>query len=119
MSKDDDIDLDCFREMLLRRQQDLLSVAQTGLDAAKTVELDQTRVGRLSRMDQMQAQAMSRETNRRREIEFKKIIAALERIESGDYGYCISCGEEILAQRLEIDPSNPLCLACASQVENT
>ena len=117
MSVGEDIDLTCFRKMLLQRQQNLLSVTQTGLDAAKTVELDQTRVGRLSRMDEMQAQAMSRETNRRRKIELGRIIAALERIESGDYGYCISCGDEILAQRLEIDPSNPLCLACASQVE--
>jgi DnaK suppressor protein len=119
MSKGKDIDLACFREILLQRQQDLLSVAQTGLDAAEIVELDQTRVGRLSRMDQMQAQAMSRETNRRRKIELERIIAALERIESGDYGFCISCGDEILVQRLEIDPSNPFCLTCASQVEKT
>jgi len=41
------------------------------------------------------------------------VAAALKRIESGDYGYCLNCDEEIAVKRLEIDPAAPLCLDCA------
>ena len=48
-----------------------------------------------------------------REAERARVAAALRRIESGDYGYCLNCDEEIDARRLEIDPAEPLCLDCA------
>jgi DnaK suppressor protein len=78
------------------------------------VELDQTRQGRLSRMDALQGQAMAQETERRRQAELKRIEAALARIKSGDFGYCLSCDEEIAAKRLEFDPSVSLCVDCAA-----
>jgi DnaK suppressor protein len=102
-----------FRQLLLERRQTLLDVAGTARDAAGTVELDQSRVGRLSRMDALQGQAMSRETNRRRELELARIEAALKRIEGGEYGYCVRCGEAIAEGRLLFDPSTPLCIDCA------
>ena len=55
-----------YRELLLALKQSLLRAQETGDQAEQTVELDQARVGRLSRMDAMQAQAMSKETGRRR-----------------------------------------------------
>lgn len=94
-----------------------MSVSKTGAEAAGTVELDQTRVGRLSRMDAMQAQAVSAEAKRRREIELLRIGSALERIEKGEYGYCVRCDEEIAPGRLEIDPAAPTCVRCASRSE--
>ena len=108
-----------FEQVLLRQQRDLLALEQTGDEAAKTVELDQTRVGRLSRMDALQAQAMSIETKRRRGIELQQIEAALRRIERDEYGYCVRCGEEIAAARLEHNPAAPLCISCASQADRT
>jgi DnaK suppressor protein len=42
----------------------------------------------------------------------KKINEALERLESGDYGYCESCGEEIGVSRLEARPTAELCIDC-------
>jgi len=110
----DSPDLHRFRELLLQRRDALQDVAGTGRDAAGTVELDQARVGRLSRMDALQAQAMSRETNRRREVELARIEAALGRLEAGDYGLCVRCGEEIAEGRLLFDPATPLCIDCAS-----
>jgi DnaK suppressor protein len=109
--------LDCrhFRDLLLQRREALLDVAGTGREAANTVELDQSRVGRLSRMNALQSQAMSRETNRRREVELSRIEAALQRIADGDYGLCVRCGEEIAEGRLLSDPSAPLCIDCASR----
>ncbi len=80
---------------------------------ARPVELDQTGAGRLSRMDELQAQAMAVATERRRQIELDRIDAALRRIASGDYGFCLRCGEDIGLERLEFDPTTPLCIACA------
>ena len=100
---------------LRRQQQALLGLQETADEATKTVELDQSSVGRLSRMDALQGQAMSQERDRRRRIELQKIAAALRRIEAGDYGFCVACGEQIATARLELDPAAPLCIDCASK----
>ena len=60
------MNIDKYKTALLEFKQSLLQAQETGDEAEQTVELDQTRVGRLSRMDAMQAQAMSKETGRRR-----------------------------------------------------
>ena len=70
-------------------QQQLIAEQAVGREAADTVELDQSRLGRLSRMDALQQQAMSQALNQRREIELQKISSALRRLESGDYGSCL------------------------------
>lgn len=103
-----------FKIILIRQQENLLEVKATGEGAASVVELDQTKVGRLSRMDAMQAQAMSLETNRRREIELKRIATALQRLEQNEYGLCLRCGEDIAIQRLKVEPAATICIECAS-----
>lgn len=45
--------------------------------------------------------------------EIEQIKAALQRIESGDYGICVSCGEQINRKRLEARPASAECLDCA------
>ncbi len=79
----------------------------------KPVELDQTKVGRLSRMDAMQIQQMALESSRRRQQQLVKIDSALGRIGSDEYGYCLRCDEEIDVRRLFVDPTNTLCIKCA------
>jgi len=113
----DNIDIDHFKQCLLQKQNELRDIDDIGNDAAKTVELDQTCVGRLSRMDALQGQAMSLEIKRRRQIEKQKILAALRRIEEGEYGYCLVCDEVISEKRLEINPSATLCISCAEKSE--
>ena len=111
------IDLQHFKSALLKLKSGLLKAAETGQQAEEVVELDQARVGRLSRMDAMQAQAMSVETGRRRRQHIVEIDAALERIEAGDYGECFECGEVILPGRLEANPAATLCISCAEALE--
>ena len=106
-----------FRQQLLQLQEDLAGLKTTAAAASGIVELDQTSVGRLSRMDALQGQAMSKEQGRRRELELQKISAALRRIEAGDYGYCLDCDEPIAIQRLTLDPAATLCISCASARE--
>jgi DnaK suppressor protein len=107
------IETDHFRELLIKRQAELMAIVETGAEAALPVELDQARVGRLSRMDALQGQAMSQEASRRRELELVRISKALERVELGEYGECLNCGEDIAIGRLEIDPAATLCIGCA------
>jgi len=79
------------------------------------VELDQASVGRLSRMDAMQAQQMARDSEERRRQRLLRIEGALRRMESGDYGYCFVCGEEIDVRRLHADPSHTRCIKCVDR----
>ena len=105
------------KKALIELRESLLRAQETGEQAEQTVELDQTRVGRLSRMDAMQAQAMSKETGRRRREKLLQIEAALRRIDNDEYGECQECGEEIAAARLQIDPTVSLCIRCAEARE--
>lgn len=107
------LDLSNFRERLVGRRLELQDLALSTASSRKPVELDQSKVGRLSRMDALQNQAMSLETERRRQIELQRIEASLKRIDEGEYGYCLSCGEQIPLQRLELDPTLPTCVDCA------
>ncbi len=103
-----------FRETLhVLAAQISAADAQTEGERAP-VELDQQAVGRLSRMDALQVQAMALETSRRRAVELRRIAAALARIDEGDYGTCLECGEKIALRRLELAPAAPLCIGCAS-----
>lgn len=112
---DTELDLDVFRKLLETRRSELIGDDALGREAAGTVELDQTRQGRLSRMDALQQQAMAAETQRRRSLELKRIGAALRRLQEGEYGYCLSCGEDIVPARLKLDPAVTQCVACAQR----
>lgn len=102
---------------LLELRKELLSVAELGDESAAVVELDQSKVGRLSRMDAMQAQAMAQASAERREQMLRRIDAALKRIDDDDYGVCLACDEPINPKRLEFDPTVTLCIECASKAE--
>jgi DnaK suppressor protein len=107
-------DLEYFRSTLLTLQRDLLAVSATGQEAAQRVELDQTTIGRVSRMDALRQQAMAQAAQQRRHIQLQRIESALQRLENGKFGLCMKCGEEIAKKRLDVDPTAPLCIACAS-----
>lgn len=83
-----------------------------GAQGQQIVSLDQQSVGRLSRMDALQNQAMAKAQAGRRASEVLRIKAALARIEADEYGYCADCGDDIGLARLRIDPTLPRCLSC-------
>ena len=92
---------------------ELLELSQAADEDRKPVELDQQSVGRLSRMDSLQVQAMAKAADARRAQELRRIDVAIQRLDDGDYGYCVECGEAIEAKRLEVDPAAPRCAQCA------
>lgn len=117
MNKRTDIDIPALNARLLEMKAELEALAREHEHDSDVVELDQTTQGRLSRIDALQGQAMAQEVARRRETELRRIETALTRIDDGDYGYCVSCDEEIQPKRLAFDPSVPNCINCARGVE--
>jgi DnaK suppressor protein len=86
-------------------------------EAARPVALDQTSVGRLSRIDALQNQQMSKDLHSRNESRRAQIEDALERMDAGTYGVCARCGEPIPYGRLLVFPEARLCAACGARGE--
>ena len=107
------MDVKTANKRLLEMKAELEALSKAASGNRKPVALDQQSVGRLSRMDSLQVQAMDQaaETQRRKTI--LRIDAALARSDSDDFGYCVTCDEPIAEKRLEFDPSIPLCIECA------
>ena len=102
-----------FRERLEKERASSMKEDAESADDRGTVVLVQQSVGRLSRMDAIQRQAMAEASQRRRAARRRRIDAALTRIEEGEFGYCQECGEDIAPARLELDPTVPTCVSCA------
>jgi len=108
-----------FEALIRERIAELEDLAESSREATATVELDQTRQGRLSRMDALQGQAMAKDAERRRVLQLQRLRAALARLERGEFGECLECDEPIAEPRLRADPGATLCLECASDREST
>jgi DnaK suppressor protein len=102
---------DSFRRRLLALREEVLAMAEADRESRRPVELG---IGRLSRMDALQTQQMAQETARRRQQQLQRIEVALRRLDSGDFGYCARCGEEIDRRRLDIDPATTRCIDCVN-----
>ncbi len=107
-------DIKAARQALERQRSEIEELSASAAEGRRPVELDQQSVGRLSRMDALQVQAMAQAVEARRRERLQRIEAALGRIEDGDFGACVACGEDIPAKRLAIDPTVGRCVDCAA-----
>lgn len=107
------LDLAALRAKLIARREELLAEDRLSSEGRAPVVLDQESVGRLSRIDAMQLQEMGLAQARRRKSERGAIDTALQRMDAGEYGYCLKCGEDIAPARLEHSPSVTTCIECA------
>lgn len=114
---DSHLDLAHFRHRLEALCVELERLEEEGAAGASTVELDQQRVGRLSRIDALGAQAMARASQQRRAETLQRARSALRRIDSGHYGICVRCDEDIDPRRMESDPTVTMCIHCAERSE--
>ena len=105
-------EIERLREELEKLKCDLGSQLEATADTARPVELDQTAVGRLSRMDAMQSQAMAQAARRATKIRLEQCTTALQAIERGEYGLCRMCEEPVGIRRLSVKPEAPFCLNC-------
>ena len=106
-------EIEAFHQLLVQEKQEIQRDDDASQDDRRTVELDQQSVGRLSRMDAMQMQAMAQASSRRRFARVTRIDAALSRIAEDEFGYCQDCGDDIGKARLALDPTAPTCVSCA------
>lgn len=109
----DSPDLIYFKKLLLDRREEITKTLASQVESAKPVTLDQSSVGRISRGDALQQQALALAMKQRTQQELQRIESALRRIESGNFGVCITCEEPIALKRLELDPSVLTCVTCA------
>jgi DnaK suppressor protein len=107
-------EIEAFRRCLLELKAGLAQMDEAAEDAARPLELDQSRMGRLSRIDALQGQQMAQEIERRRQRRLVAIDGALQRIESGEFGNCFVCGRDIGAGRLAAYPATTRFIDCAS-----
>ena len=112
------IESDVFKARLLSMQAEIVGLSEMVEDSAKTVDLDQNRLGRLSRMDAMQGQAMAAAAASRQQGHLKSIKYALLRIKQGSFGDCLKCAKPIALGRLEADPTVSYCIKCAQSRES-
>ena len=109
-----ELQLDELRGELERQLTRLEKSMKVTDEALRTVELDQTAVGRLSRMDSLQNQSLSKGLRDREVVRLSQIRDALERIEKGTFGVCTVCDGAIPFERLFIFPEAPECAECVS-----
>ena len=104
-----------FKELLLHRRGEILQYADdtvTDMNDQKdnypdptdraSIESDRNFILRLRERERML---------------LTKIDEALERIETGEFGVCESCGSDIGAKRLEARPVTTLCIECKTKSE--
>lgn len=110
--------LKSFGRSLKALHDELLMLLDISSESGDTVELDQTKVGRLSRMDAMQQQEMSHACRAGYQKRLKDVQLALLNLKQGEYGWCDHCGENIDVRRLEVKPESRFCVKCQESQEN-
>lgn len=103
-----------FRQKILEEIVELEKLSADRSSDRAPVTLDQQAVGRLSRMDAMQQQSMALAKEDRRRARIASLKAALNRLDDGSFGECLSCGDDITEKRLYIDLAATLCITCKS-----
>lgn len=102
-----------LQELLESELRKLLKSMGLTEQAMETVVLDQTVVGRLSRIDSIQNQAMAKGLHEREQARLGQIHSALSRMADGSFGICVECGRPLDYGRLLIFPEAPTCPACS------
>lgn len=100
-----------YRDILETRMQELqsrLEEIDSTLDSADTRDWEELATERESDevLETMGLQGQA---------EINAIEAALARMDTGEYGYCVRCGEEIAEERLDLVPYTPFCRECAGK----
>lgn len=97
---------------MLRQLSKLKASMLVSDEAVKPVELDQSAVGRLSRMSSMQSQGMAKGLREREAVRLALLQEAERRLQSGTYGVCTDCRGDIAYERLVVFPESATCMSC-------
>jgi DnaK suppressor protein len=101
-----------YKKLIELQLENLTAEDALGQSGQKTVKLDQQSIGRLSRMDALQSQAMAKAQQRRRDALKLSLRVALQRLNDEEFGYCYDCGDGIEEARLLASPVVIKCMSC-------
>lgn len=118
MPLDEDTIRTC-RERLEALIGELQRTLEDSAESARPVELDQPAMGRVSRIDAIQQQKMTEANRASQRSRLSLARSALQRLESGDFGECLACGEEIGDRRLVARPESLYCVDCQRERERS
>jgi len=102
---------------LVELKGELTRMLSSAAESGEPVALDQSAVGRLSRMGAMQVQAIAQANLRSLKLRLDLVGQALRLGEDDDYGTCRRCAEPIGYPRLKARPESPFCLGCQGAIE--
>jgi len=109
--------LDALKQQLLDLKAELTQLLAMNELASDTVELDQSKMGRLTRIDALQQQAMAQANRSSSQKRLKRVLQSLVAMQAGEYGFCDVCGNTIPLARLQVKPESELCVACQQAQE--
>ncbi|MFO7812498.1 MAG: TraR/DksA family transcriptional regulator [Pelovirga sp.] len=109
-------ELQHFAEKLQQLKIEIEQLLSDSVDSSRPVDLGLS-IGRLSRVDALQQQAMAKANREAHQRRLVLIDAALRTLKSGRFGLCRSCEEPISLKRLEARPETPFCLECQAERE--
>jgi len=103
-----------YRKVLLEKRENVMAGLGIKFDTL-------AKMGRVAEEDQAQLshdEFISLRLNSLDYVQLKLIEEALDRIEAGDYGICLSCEEPIPAKRLQALPWAKYCVTCQQSLAN-
>jgi len=107
---------DELRQRLEALRTELQAMLHSTREGTRPVALDEP-IGRLTRMDAMQQQSMSKATRQQTDLRLRQVEQALGLAERGEYGLCRRCEDPIGYPRLSARPESPYCLDCQDAVD--
>ena len=105
-----------LEQQLVQLRAELEQLLRDSQQSSQPVGLDQP-IGRLSRMDALQQQAMAKANRAGHQQRLQLVESALAAIKQQRYGDCRRCEEPIGYPRLQARPESVFCRDCKGQLE--
>lgn len=106
-----------FRRKLLEKRAELISVVQKTEDYGRQVNSEAEGMDLADKASSSYTKEfMFSKSDGDRQL-LQEVVDALDRLDEGDFGKCMNCGEEVERKRLEAVPWSPFCLSCQAKAE--
>jgi len=112
------LDTDGMKEILLKMRSDILNDVKTNSNSSNEMGSDGVQdIGDVSANTYNRQILLSLNDSQR--VMLSDIDEALDRIQAGEYGTCIECGDPISIRRLEVRPQARYCIECKTDIEKS
>lgn len=98
----------------LQRTLSRLERSMAAMGNGRAKEIDQSAVGRLSRIEALQNAGLTKNLQDRERAQLEAVLDALRRLQAGTYGTCTVCQGPIRFERLLVFPETRTCSQCGS-----